>query len=184
MKVTIFSTLLCFFFLGNSLFAQTLTRGPYLQMGNQTAISIRWRTDVPTNSRVRFGTSVGNLNQMVVDNNSVTEHELRLINLTPDTRYYYDLGTSTTVLQGDANNYFVTAPPLSTQRKIRVVGFGDSGNGSQNQRNVRDAFLNFRGTNPTDVMLLMGDNAYNNGLDQEYQDYFFNVYKDNFWSNS
>ena len=184
MKVTILSTVLCFFFLDNSLFAQTLTRGPYLQMGNQTAISIRWRTDVPTNSRVRFGTSVGNLNQMVVDNNSVTEHELRLINLTPDTRYYYDLGTSTTVLQGDANNYFVTAPPLSTQRKIRAVGFGDSGNGSQNQRNVRDAFLNFRGTNPTDVMLLMGDNAYNNGLDQEYQDYFFNVYKDDLLKNT
>ncbi|MBL7815112.1 MAG: metallophosphoesterase [Saprospiraceae bacterium] len=167
-----------------SLQGQTLTRGPYLQMGNQNAITIRWRTDVPTNSKVSFGTIAGNLSQNVIDNNTVTEHEVRLTNLTPDTKYYYSFGSTTVVLQGDADNHFITTPPLSTKRRIRVVGFGDSGNGSQNQRDVRDAFLSFRGSYSTDVMLLMGDNAYSYGTNQEYQDYFFNVYQSNLLKNT
>ena len=184
MKAYTHLIIICLAFFCFSTEAQTLTRGPYLQMGNQTALTIHWRTDVPTNSKVCFGTSISNLNQTAVDNSLVTEHEIRLFSLTPDTRYFYEIGSTTTVLQGAADNYFVTAPPLSTTRKIRVAGFGDSGSGSQNQRDVRDAFLNFRGTNPTDVMLLMGDNAYDYGSEQEYQNLFFNVYKDNLLKNS
>ena len=40
--------------------AALLTRGPYLNMGNETAVTLRWRTDVATNSRVEVGTSFGN----------------------------------------------------------------------------------------------------------------------------
>ncbi len=184
MKNYTIPTLCIFLFFYNSLTAQTLVRGPYLQMGNQTAITIRWQTDIAASSRVSFGTSNGNLNQAVVDNNLRTEHEIRLTNLLPDTRYYYSIGTTNSVLQESADNNFVTAPPLSTTRKIRVVGFGDCGNGSQNQRDVRDAFINFRGTNPTDVWILMGDNAYSSGTPQEYQDLFFNIYKDNLLKNT
>jgi hypothetical protein len=164
--------------------AQTLTRGPYLQMGNQTAISIRWRTDVATNSKVRFGTSLSNLSQSVVDNSATKEHEVRLTNLTPDTQYFYEIGSTNAPLQGNADNYFVTMPPLSTKRKIRVVGFGDCGNNSQNQKDVRDAFIHFRGSNPTDVMLLMGDNAYDIGSEWEYQNNFFNFYQSNLLKNT
>jgi hypothetical protein len=39
----------------------TLTRGPYLQMGGETSIAIRWRTNVATNSRVEIGTILRNL---------------------------------------------------------------------------------------------------------------------------
>jgi Calcineurin-like phosphoesterase/Purple acid Phosphatase, N-terminal domain len=175
---------LCSLFFQTTISSQTLVRGPYLQMGNQTAITIRWQTGVPTDSKVNFGLSIGSLNQAVTNNSLVTEHELRLTNLTPDTRYYYNIGTTSSVLQGAADNYFVTAPPLSTTRKIRVVGFGDCGVGNQNQRDVRDAFLNFRGTTPTDVWLLMGDNAYSAGLAQQYQDLFFTIYKDNLLKNT
>lgn len=184
MRAYTISISLCLSFLQLTIIAQTLTRGPYLQMGHQTAITIRWRTDVPTSSRVSFGLSNGNLNQAVVDNNLTTEHEMRLSNLSPDTRYFYEIGTVTSFLQGNADNYFVTAPPLSTKRKIRVVGFGDCGDGTENQVNVRNAFLNFRGTNSTDIMLLMGDNAYSNGLETEYQTKFFDVYKDNLLKNT
>lgn len=37
--------------------AQTLTRGPYLQVGKQNSITIRWRTSAATNSKVTWGTS-------------------------------------------------------------------------------------------------------------------------------
>ncbi|MEJ0102561.1 MAG: hypothetical protein WDO19_08410 [Bacteroidota bacterium] len=28
-----------------------LTRGPYLQMGNQTSVTLRWRTDIAANTK-------------------------------------------------------------------------------------------------------------------------------------
>jgi predicted phosphodiesterase len=112
-----------------------------------------------------------------------TEHEVRLTNLASDTQYFYEIGSTTMALQGNAENYFVTMPPLSTKRKIRVVGFGDCGNNSQNQKDVRDAFISFRGTNPTDVMLLMGDNAYDYGYEWEYQNKFFDFYQSNLLKN-
>ncbi|MCB0376726.1 MAG: hypothetical protein KDD04_12475, partial [Sinomicrobium sp.] len=45
--------------------AQTITRGPYLQLGTDTSIIIRWRTDLATDSKVWFGASIGALNQTV-----------------------------------------------------------------------------------------------------------------------
>ena len=44
------------FCLVNSIgFAQTISRGPYLQSPTETTITIMWRTDVPSNSTVWFG---------------------------------------------------------------------------------------------------------------------------------
>ena len=37
--------------------AATVTRGPYLQMGGPAGIVVRWRTDVATDSRVRYGSA-------------------------------------------------------------------------------------------------------------------------------
>ena len=38
--------------------AQGVTRGPYLQRGSESAVVVRSRTDVATNSRVRYSTSL------------------------------------------------------------------------------------------------------------------------------
>ncbi|HYK46503.1 MAG TPA: metallophosphoesterase, partial [Parafilimonas sp.] len=74
-------------------------------------------------------------------------------------------------------NFFLTAPPVATARKIRIVAYGDCGNNSSNQVNVKNAYRTYVGNNATDLWLLLGDNAYNAGLDAEYQSNFFNVYK-------
>lgn len=44
------------------------------------------------------------------------------------------------------------------------------------QFNVRDAFYRALGTNDLDLILLLGDNAYDAGLDHEYQRGFFDAY--------
>ncbi|MGN7824108.1 metallophosphoesterase [Chitinophaga sp. 22536] len=161
----------------------SVVRGPYLQMGNQTAVSIRWRTAEASNTKVKYGTVYGSLTDSVVNTTSSSEHEVRITNLQPDTRYYYSIGTTTAVLEATDKNYFNTAPPANTTRKIRIAAYGDCGNNSSNQTKVRDAYLNYVGTAPTDVWLLLGDNAYDGGFDNEYQTNFFNIYKDNLLKN-
>ncbi len=155
----------------------SLTRGPYMNMALQNSIVIRWKTDAPTNSKINYGTSAGNLTQSFTDNTNTTEHIVTLTGLASNSLYYYSIGSTTQTLQGDANNYFKTMPTVGSTEKIRVLAMGDMGDNSANQLSVRNAYLNFNGSNYTNAWLLLGDNAYENGLDAEYQSNFFNIYQ-------
>ena len=74
-------------------------------------------------------------------------------------------------------------PAVGSTEKIRVLAMGDMGDNSANQVSVRNAYLNFNGSNYTNAWLLLGDNAYENGTDAEYQSNFFNIYQGNLTKN-
>jgi acid phosphatase type 7 len=154
--------------------AQTLVRGPYLQMGSGTATTVRWRTSTATDSVVRYGFTVTNLDLVVTDSTSTTEHELRLTGLTPNTTYYYSVGSTTTTLAQGSDCFVVTAPAGTKPTRIWVLG--DPGTGSSVQTTVRDAYYAFTGTRHTDLWLMLGDNAYSSGTDAEYTSKLFNIY--------
>lgn len=155
-----------------------LIRGPYLQVGSSTGMTVRWRTDVVTRSRVHYGLSAANLDNIVDDSALVTEHIVRLNGLQPHTRYYYSVENFTMKLQGDTSNYFYTLPSAGTEQMYRIAAVGDCGNNSVNQRDVKDQLLKYLGNNYLDAWILLGDNAYDNGTDAQFQLKFFNVYKD------
>lgn len=155
-----------------------LIRGPYLQVATSNSITIRWRTDTWARSRVRFGTSPDNLNLTADDSALVLEHEVKLTDLLPRTKYYYSIGGIKDTLQIGPDNYFVTLPVSRKKGLYRIGAFGDVGNNSRRQRNVRDAVISYLGDNYMDAWLLLGDNAYKDGEDSQYQENFFNVYKD------
>ncbi len=158
----------------NSLF---VSRGPYLQMATSNAMQVRWRTNTATDSKINYGTDPNNLNLQVSDNVSSTEHLINLTGLSPNTKYYYNVGNATTVIQSSNQHFFYTAPIIGTQKKTRIWATGDCGTGTTTQANVKNAFLSQMGSNYVDLWLLMGDNAYNSGLDTEYQTLFFEPYQ-------
>jgi acid phosphatase type 7 len=164
----------------NDAFAGSLTRGPYLQMANQTAITIRWRTSPASDSRVEIGTSFGTYPTVFTDASSVTEHIIRVTGLTPDTKYWYRIGNSTNMGMADPDKFFTTVPPANTTRKMRIVAFGDCGRGDvtyqdQNLTNYR-SYLSTNGIDAPDAWLLLGDNAYTTGTDADYTNNFFGIY--------
>jgi hypothetical protein len=175
------SILLLFF--SEIIFAQTVTRGAYLQSGTQTSIVIRWRTSVNTNSRVRIATSylaTGLYATVIDDATSVTEHSVTVTGLTADTKYFYSVGSTTAVLQVSTDNFFRTLPTANPGRVLRFVAFGDCGRGNttyqdQNFTNYRN-FLTANGIDAPDAWMLLGDNAYNAGTDAEYTTNFFGIY--------
>lgn len=151
----------------------SVTRGPYLQMGTATGVVVRWRTNAATDSRVRYGLAPDALGQQVDDAASATDHVVALGGLLPETRYFYSVGSSQQTLAGDATYTFVTAPPPGTPRPVRIWTFGDGGMANVSQASVRDAYLAFTGARGTDLWLLLGDNAYDNATDADYQNTFF-----------
>jgi 3',5'-cyclic AMP phosphodiesterase CpdA len=163
---------------GASKFKSMLIRGPYLQVATDTSIVIRWRTDVSTRSRIRYGTTAANLERTADSRELVTEHEIKLGNLQPQTKYYYAIGTLKDTLQYGADNYFYTLPATGAVGFYRVGVFGDCGDLSVKQANVRDEFIKYLGQNELNAWILLGDNAYNDGTDAEYQAKFFNIYEE------
>jgi acid phosphatase type 7 len=155
----------------------SVTRGPYLQIGTPNSTVVRWRTNVATNSRVSVGTTQGNLTT-ITDNAAITtEHEVIVSNLSPATKYFYSVGSTTQTLAGnDPSHYFVTSPVAGSSTPTRIWVLGDSGTANANAQAVRNAYLNFTGATHTNLWLMLGDNAYENGTDSEYQAAVFNIY--------
>lgn len=163
-----------------------LERGPYLQILTPTSVIVKWRTSVPSNSYVNYGTTTSKLLQ-VSEATLTTEHEIEITGLAPNTKYYYDIGNVDVVLMdgGVDNSMFVkTAPLHGTKQFVRMWALGDAGTEGQSQyvgqqKAVRDAYYNYvsnASSNPgqTDMMLFLGDNAYDNGSDADFQRGFFN----------
>lgn len=157
--------------------AALVTRGPYLQSGTPTSAVVRWRTDAATGSRVRYGPAPESLTGIADGASGVTEHTVTVTGLSPNTVYYYSVGTATeTLAGGDATHFFRTHPIAGTSVPTRVWVLGDSGTANASAQAVRNAYTAFTGTRATDVWLMLGDNAYSTGTDSEYQNAVFNMY--------
>lgn len=164
-----------------TLVVSTVSRGPYLQMATPNSMTFRWRTATPTDSKVQLGSSPSSLSIIQTHPGITTEHEVTVSGLTPDTQYYYNIGSFSAVLAGnlDPSFYFKT-PPLSGtgNQKYRFWVIGDAGEGNNDQRAVRNAYYSYLGTNYTNAWLMLGDNAYDNGSDNNYQSAVFqNMYE-------
>jgi acid phosphatase type 7 len=153
--------------------AQNLTRGPYMQSPGTSSIIIRWRTDVPTDSRVNYGTDPLQQMPFFADDATVTtEHIVKLTGLSPKTKYYYTIGSISQSLKGPSQQmHFTTAPDPLINTPVRFWAIGDFGHGNYWQQLVRDAYVDFVAASserPADFQMWLGDNVYQDGTDYEY----------------
>jgi hypothetical protein len=145
-------------------------------MGAETGVTLRWRTDVPVPSVVEFGDVPGAFDRSASDPVVRTSHELRLFDLMPGTQYWYSIGDGTSVIDGgDAETWFRTPPAADASSPLRIWVLGDSGLPGADQDAVRDAYVDRHGNAP-DLVLMLGDNAYDDGTDPEYQAGLFDPY--------
>eukprot|EP00854_Cymbomonas_tetramitiformis_P000963 gene963-1479_t len=82
---------------------------------------------------------------------------------------------------------FTTSPSSTGGGSARFWVIGDSGHPSQRQSAVLDAYLNYTEDHPADAVLALGDIAYDNGYDYEFDSSYFGPYRDlmswiPFWS--
>jgi len=155
----------------------SVLRGPYLQNGAPSSAVIRWRTDLPTDTRVEYGLIAGAPTVIVDDPALTTEHIVELSGLTEDTEYFYSVGSTTATLAGGDTDYSLTTLPVAgTVQPVRIWAIGDSGTANADAAAVRDAYLAHSSSKPADMWLMLGDNAYDSGTDTEYQNAVFNMY--------
>ncbi len=179
-----------------------LLRQPYLQQATPSSITIVWRTQGEIDPLVQFGEQLGDWDDEVgIEGCALAVHldlagpdepalhsapdncfqyEVTLEGLEPDTRYFYQVLDGERVLAGGDESYFFrTSPKPGEARDFRLWVVGDSGNGSAAQRAVFEARREFveQDGRPIDAYLHVGDMAYNDGTDEEFQRHFFDVYE-------
>lgn len=158
----------------------SLYREPYIQMTTPTSAIIKWKTDIATTSRVKYGSSLGTVTTEVDNLTPTINHEVEISGLSTDTQYYYAVGDTTIDFTTAGSTYFFkTNPAIGASHPTRVWVTGDAGTGKTGQLDVRDAYLNYAGsTQKADLWLMMGDNAYEHGRESDYHMGLFNVYED------
>lgn len=155
--------------------AQNVTRGPYLQFPTSSSMKVMWRTDAATPSRVYYGASLATVMDNQVDlTTAVTDHTVELTGLQPYTEYFYAVSDGSSVLAGADNNHrFTTSPTIGTEQPIRAWVIGDFGKGNDKQMDVKEAFLDHVQGDFPDMWLWLGDNAYDEGTDEEFSNKVF-----------
>ncbi len=158
------------------------------QLSNQGTI-IKWRgeaeyacvaqkdTELTRSDCTRSVLTEGNHQEVLIDG------------LSPDTEYVYSVGGYAADTQR-----FRTAPEagnVAADGSVRMLILGDSGTASSRVQghfpyagmstevmNGYKTFLKESGGKPADAMLMLGDNAYQEGTDEEWQLAVFDIYPD------
>ena len=118
------------FWLGGNAFAadtfsEDVKRGPYLQVATPTSVIVRWMTASSNDTKVAYGTTEGALTQNVSNGTGTKDHEITVTGLSPDTKYFYSIGTTTGPLEYGTTFFFVTPPTTGTYKKSRIGVLGD-----------------------------------------------------------
>ena len=159
-------------------------QGPYLQSPTTNSIVIRWRTTAvrPIECTLRFGTQLGQLTGEIHSRPIGDEHEVILTNLLAGMRYYYSLHTSYRRIAGGEKCWFRTLPQPGSPQPLRAWILGDSGTGDARAAAVRDGFKRFAGSRGADLILMLGDNAYENGTRFDHHRGLFLPFREWLWN--
>jgi hypothetical protein len=170
--------------------ATTVIRGPYLQTATPTSMVVRWRTDVGEGSVVSYGLARNELTLSAKAEGIAVDHIVQLSGLKPGTKYFYAVGAAPFGAAAGAKKTgggedapgrasvqsFITPPETGPSKATRVWWLGDAGTKNDVQRAVRDMYYKFTGFRGTDICILLGDNAYPDGTDTDYQKAIFEMY--------
>ncbi|QDV75213.1 Alkaline phosphatase precursor [Botrimarina mediterranea] len=108
------------------------------------------------------------------------QYEAKVAGLKPATKYWYAVYDGDRLLAGgDGDHTFTTPPSPSAPADLRLWVVGDSGTGGPDQKRVYEAMQDFAATTgrTPDAVLHVGDMAYGDGADVEFQRHFFDVYQ-------
>jgi len=105
-------------------------RGPFLQNATTNSIQVIWRTPVPADTAVDFGTNEA-LGSDVSDATLTTNHVATMTGLLPGTRYFYQVRSTAGVTSAVSPTYSFNT--LKASGDICFLEIGDSGTGSAAQ---------------------------------------------------
>lgn len=108
------------------------------------------------------------------------QYEILIDDLDDATKYFYAIHNEDALLVAGEDYYFQTHPDPGDEAPLRFWVVGDSGTGGSDQRKVHEAMIEYTQAenHPPDLYIHVGDMAYGDGTDLEFQYKFFGIYAD------
>lgn len=159
-------------FLAGAAGAARVERGPYLENMATDMATVRFRADVSTPAWLSYGV-VPDCERFLTSFAQTKEQKVTLFGLTPDTTYCYRVylpADQSTGVYKAAESSFTTFRG-EDKPQFSFLAFGDSGSGSQEQRELAVQMEKFR----PDFVLHTGDMV-ESGLDSDADAQYFKPY--------
>ncbi len=159
-----------------------LRRAPYLQSVSKTRARVVWTSTTGGKGSVQIGASKDGPWRDVeaaaeffsaerTADADYTQYDARVAGLRPNAGYCYQIVEDGKLI---ASGLKLNTAWRSSDRPVRILTFGDSGNGSDEQKGLRDEFMK----REFDVFLHLGDMAYGSGEFTEFEAHVFDIYRD------
>lgn len=165
-------------------------RAPYIQMLSADGVVIRWMTEDNQLGVLHYGEDMTHMSSLGLESAKTKNHRMKLGNLKPATRYYYqtgDIGRSHFFDPG--KHWFYTHTEEVAATRIWVMG--NSGEAGETLDRVRDSAYGWMNANPLDsvkhrsgdtplidVWLALGNLAYRSGTNAQFQSAVFDTFGD------
>ncbi len=181
--------------LGLSLANAAITRAPYLQLSHTEGVTVVWRADeevknpavrvwkedetpmICSGESILVRTQSGDAQVSVIPGEQ-TQYEATISGLKANTTYNYALFDGADALADETQGQtFTTHPVIGEEKPTRIWVVGDSGTGEKHQRLVHQAMQQYTKDEPIDLYLHVGDMAYGQGTDVQFQEKFFQPYQ-------
>ncbi len=161
----------------------------FLQQVSSNSAIVKWRGEP---NQLWFGTRKSHLSRRVDAEQEINHKLVRLTDLESDTQYYYAFMDDPSAT---AISSFRTAPrtgEVPADGNTHIWLLGDSGTATEQSGghfshageaiDVMNGYLKYvkeqADNEPLDLLLLLGDNAYLEGTDEQWQGAFFDIYPD------
>jgi len=165
-------------------------RTPYIQMLTPDSVVVRWLTTDNQLGIIRFAEDYQYLSNIQLEGSPTKNHSVKLINLKPATKYYYQTGEVGSFKDVDTQHQWFYTPSLVTV-PTRIWVIGDSGVAGETMNQVYDSAFEWMrqqarnsidesmSLNPglIDVWIALGDMAYPSGSNAQYQTALFEPYE-------
>ena len=149
-------------------------RQPYLQKQTQEGVVVKWQTPEDEVGCVKYG--VETLINEICEDEETQYHRVEIEGLVKATQYVYSVKAASLNIDNSGRSFVTLTDDLNMTQRIWVQG--DSGNFNDAQQEVYKAMLTHLHGQKIDTWLMLGDNAYRSGTQEQYNRGLFNAFKE------
>jgi len=155
-------------------------RQPYLQNQTQESVVIKWQTPEKETGCVLYGHF--ELSKKECETDTSRYHRIEIKGLQKTTEYLYSVESASLSIDNDDRHFTTLNDDENMLQRIWVLG--DSGNYNSAQQEVRKAMKDHLGGRKIDTWMMLGDNAYRSGTQEQFNKGLFNAYPDTVKTNA
>ena len=153
-------------------------RQPYLQKMTQESVVVLWQSPQQEKGCVHYGQT--QLIKEVCEQAESKYHRVVLKGLLKATKYIYSVDAKSLKIDNTGRSFVTLNDDENMTQRIWVQG--DSGNYNKAQQENYKAMLAYVGDEEIDTWLMLGDNAYRSGTQEQFNKSVFGAFKEMFKS--